>query len=80
MTCLNRRVSIEGQPCGSLDRCLMLSKAPGSGEQQGNGGWGSDRGVGQDISRKPSPAPRRPLHLPGQQLLSPPMGPSAAPG
>lgn len=38
MTCLNCRVSIEGQPRGSLDRCLMLSKAPESGEQQGNGG------------------------------------------
>ena len=56
MMCLNRRVSIEGQPRGSLDRCLMPSKAPGSGKQQGNRGGGLDRGAGQDTP----PAPRGP--------------------
>ena len=74
MMCLNRRVSIEGQPHGSLDRCLMPSKAPGSGKQQGNRGGGLDGELGRT---PPSPQGTRLL---GQLLSSPPMGPSASPG
>lgn len=51
MACLNHRVSTEEKACGSLDR----SKAPRSGEQQGNGGGGSDRGAGQDIRQDSTP-------------------------
>lgn len=51
----------------------MQSKAPGSGEQQGNGDGGSERRAGLAVSRSgtpPRPPPQEPSHLPRQLLSS----------
>ena len=85
MMCLNRRVSIEGQPHGSLDRCLMPSKAPGSGKQQGNRGGGLDRELGRTPPQPPGDqaagtAALIPSHGPlGFSGLSVPLGHLAGP-